>query len=191
MFDNAGVSSSSGEGATTFEEMGADAIAFIKALGLKKVDVLGFSIGGFVAQEITLQAPDLVRAPGAGRHRPARRPEHGPLSLRKRTDLRRHLKMPEGALVRSLHRFGSQPGGRPRIPEALPPPTENRDPAGEREVAPAQIQAIGKWGVQRKGSMSISRPFWQADAVSQRRQRRDHLTPSNSWILQQNTPTLS
>jgi pimeloyl-ACP methyl ester carboxylesterase len=37
------------------------AIAFIRALGLTEVDVLGFSIGGMVAQEITLQAPDLVR----------------------------------------------------------------------------------------------------------------------------------
>src|SRR3989449_4223232 len=61
LFDNAGVSSSSGEVPTTFEEMGANAIAFIKALGLKRVDVLGFSIGGMVAQEITLQAHDLVR----------------------------------------------------------------------------------------------------------------------------------
>jgi pimeloyl-ACP methyl ester carboxylesterase len=41
--------------------MGANAVAFIKALGIEKVDVLGFSMGGFVAQEITLQAPDLVR----------------------------------------------------------------------------------------------------------------------------------
>src|SRR6201998_90735 len=61
LFDHAGVSSSSGEVPTTFERMGANAIAFIKALGLKQVDVLGFSIGGMVAQEITLQAPDLVR----------------------------------------------------------------------------------------------------------------------------------
>src|SRR5713226_5672237 len=61
LFDNAGVSSSSGEVPTTFERMGANAIAFIKALGLKRVDVLGFSIGGMVAQEIALQAPDLVR----------------------------------------------------------------------------------------------------------------------------------
>jgi pimeloyl-ACP methyl ester carboxylesterase len=61
LFNNAGISNSSGEVPTTFEEMGANAIAFIKALGLKQVDVLGFSIGGFVAQEITLQAPDLVR----------------------------------------------------------------------------------------------------------------------------------
>src|SRR6201997_4178161 len=61
LFDNAGVSSSSGEVPTTFEEMGANAVAFIKALGLTQVDVLGISIGGFVAQEITLQAPELVR----------------------------------------------------------------------------------------------------------------------------------
>jgi Predicted hydrolases or acyltransferases (alpha/beta hydrolase superfamily) len=61
LFNNAGVSSSSGEVPTTFEQMGGNAIAFIKALGLKQVDILGFSIGGMVAQEITLQAPDLVR----------------------------------------------------------------------------------------------------------------------------------
>ena len=61
LFDNAGVSSSSGDVPGSFAEMGANAIAFIKALGLKQVDVLGFSIGGLVAQEITLHAPDLVR----------------------------------------------------------------------------------------------------------------------------------
>src|SRR5258705_12031773 len=61
LFNNAGVSSSSGEVPTTCQGMGANAIAFIKALGLTTVDVLGFSIGGFVAHEITLQAPDLVR----------------------------------------------------------------------------------------------------------------------------------
>src|SRR5256712_6941745 len=61
LFDNAGVSSSCGEVPTTFEQMGANAVAFNRALGLKKMDVLGFSIGGMVAQEITLQAPNLVR----------------------------------------------------------------------------------------------------------------------------------
>src|SRR6202161_1961281 len=61
LFNNAGVSSSSGEEPATFEQMGANAVAFSRALGLNKMDVLGFSIGGMVAQEITLQAPDLVR----------------------------------------------------------------------------------------------------------------------------------
>jgi pimeloyl-ACP methyl ester carboxylesterase len=61
LFNNAGVSSSSGEVPTTFEQMGANAVAFSRALGLNRVDVLGFSIGGMVAQEIAVQAPDLVR----------------------------------------------------------------------------------------------------------------------------------
>src|SRR5260370_7645998 len=61
LFNNAGLSSSSGEVPTSMEGMAANAIAFIRALGLSKVDVLGFSIGGFVAQEIAGQAPGLVR----------------------------------------------------------------------------------------------------------------------------------
>src|ERR1700681_759647 len=44
LFNNAGVSSSSGEVPTTFERMGADATAFRRALGLTKADMLGFSI---------------------------------------------------------------------------------------------------------------------------------------------------
>src|SRR5258706_13551224 len=61
LFDNAGVSSSSGEVPTSVERMAANALAFIKALGLSQVDVLGFSLGGLVAQELTLVAPELVR----------------------------------------------------------------------------------------------------------------------------------
>ncbi|MGO1075001.1 alpha/beta fold hydrolase [Inquilinus sp. CA228] len=61
LFDNAGIAGSSGEVPTTIPEMGANAIAFVKALGLAAVDVLGFSIGGMVSQEIALQAPGLVR----------------------------------------------------------------------------------------------------------------------------------
>src|ERR1700741_4664741 len=51
LFNNAGVSRSSGTPPDNFAEMGANAVAFIRALGLKQVDVLGISIGGFVAQE--------------------------------------------------------------------------------------------------------------------------------------------
>jgi pimeloyl-ACP methyl ester carboxylesterase len=41
--------------------MARDALALIRALGFEKVDLLGFSLGGFVAQDITLKAPGLVR----------------------------------------------------------------------------------------------------------------------------------
>jgi pimeloyl-ACP methyl ester carboxylesterase len=60
-FDNRGVGASGGSVPHTVEEMGRDAIAFIRALGLTKVDLLGFSLGGGVAQMVVLQAPDLVR----------------------------------------------------------------------------------------------------------------------------------
>src|SRR3979411_1092577 len=61
LFDNAGVSSSSGEVPTTFEQLPAHATPFTKSLRLKQLDLFGFSIGGMVVQEITVQAPDLVR----------------------------------------------------------------------------------------------------------------------------------
>jgi pimeloyl-ACP methyl ester carboxylesterase len=60
-FDNRGVGASGGMVPLTIDAMGRDAIAFIRALGLGKVDLLGFSLGGGVAQMVALQAPDLVR----------------------------------------------------------------------------------------------------------------------------------
>lgn len=60
-FDNRGVGASGGAVPHTIEEMGQDAIAFIRALGLTQVDLLGFSLGGGVAQMVALQAPELVR----------------------------------------------------------------------------------------------------------------------------------
>jgi len=60
-FDNRGVGASGGSVPKSVEEMGRDAIAFIRALGLEKVDLFGFSLGGGVAQMVALQAPDLVR----------------------------------------------------------------------------------------------------------------------------------
>src|SRR4029077_11073238 len=60
LFDNAGISSSTGEVPASIDEMAANAAAFIKALGLTQVDVLGISLGGLVAQELTLPEPNLV-----------------------------------------------------------------------------------------------------------------------------------
>ena len=60
-FDNAGVGGSTGTTPSTVTQMARDAIAFIDALELDSVDLLGFSIGSFVAQEIALTRPALVR----------------------------------------------------------------------------------------------------------------------------------
>lgn len=60
-FDNRGVGASGGAVPDSVEEMGRDAILFIRAMGFQKVDLLGFSLGGGVAQMVALQAPELVR----------------------------------------------------------------------------------------------------------------------------------
>ncbi len=60
-FDNAGVGSTSGTTPHTVEAMAADAIEFMEALNLDQVDLLGFSIGSFVAQEVALIRPNLLR----------------------------------------------------------------------------------------------------------------------------------
>ena len=60
-FDNVGVAATSGRTPSTIEAMAHDAITFVDALGLERIDLLGFSIGSFVAQEIALIRPDLLR----------------------------------------------------------------------------------------------------------------------------------
>jgi len=61
MFNNAGVASTSGATPNTIEAMAHGAIDFIEAMNFQCVDLLGFSIGSFVAQEIALIRPDLLR----------------------------------------------------------------------------------------------------------------------------------
>ena len=60
-FDNKGIGRTEGETPESIEEMAADATAFIKTLGLDRVDLFGFSMGGFVAQVIASKEPQLVR----------------------------------------------------------------------------------------------------------------------------------
>lgn len=61
LYNGRGVASSTGTPRNLVEDMADDAALFIRALGLDKVDVLGFSIGGMQAQDLTLRHPDLVR----------------------------------------------------------------------------------------------------------------------------------
>ena len=60
-FDNAGVGGSTGTTPDTIEQMARDALAFLAAMGLGEVDLLGFSIGSFVTQQIALTRPTMVR----------------------------------------------------------------------------------------------------------------------------------
>jgi len=61
LFNDASISSSGGEVPSSIEEMAKDAASFIDALGMQKLDPLGFSMGGFIAKQFTIDRPDLLR----------------------------------------------------------------------------------------------------------------------------------
>jgi pimeloyl-ACP methyl ester carboxylesterase len=61
LVDNAGVGGSSGTVPSTVAQMARDTLAFIDALGLRAIDLLGFSHSGCVAQEVVLMRPYIVR----------------------------------------------------------------------------------------------------------------------------------
>src|SRR5882672_5332603 len=185
LFNNAGVSSSSGEVPTSCEQMGTNAVSFIKALGLSKVDVLGFSIGGFVAQEITLQAPDLVRrvvlvgtGPRSGEGMATLTPEAQEI-FGATYDEPDHLWL----RVHFTRSETSQAAGRQFL-KRFRLRAENRDPEVNEKVAPAQIEAISEWGAPRE------KPFEYLKSIRQRtlvvNGGKDVIIYSvNSFILQQ------
>jgi pimeloyl-ACP methyl ester carboxylesterase len=188
LFDNAGVSSSSGEVPARIEKMGANAVAFIKALGLTKVDVLGFSIGGFVAQEITLQAPDLVRrlvlvgtGPRSGEGMATLTPEAQKI-FGATYDDPDHLWLH----VHFTHSEKSQAAGREFL-KRFRLRSENRDPEVNGTVAPAQIEAIGKWGAPQEKPFEYLKSIHQPTLVVNG--GKDVIIYSvNSFILQQHLP---
>jgi len=61
LFESAGVGRSTGEVPATIAGMAAHFLAFADALGLAQIDLLGFSLGGMVAQKVALDRPSLVR----------------------------------------------------------------------------------------------------------------------------------
>ncbi len=188
LFNNAGVSSSSGEVPTSLERMGANAVSFIKALGLTKVDVLGFSIGGFVAQEITLQAPDLVRrlvlvgtGPRSGEGMATLTPEAQEI-FGATYDEPDHLWL----RVHFTRSEKSQAAGREFL-KRFRLRAENRDPEVNEKVAPAQIEAIGKWGAPREKPFEYLKSIRQPALVVNG--GKDVIIYSvNSFILQQHLP---
>src|SRR5262245_19790490 len=61
LFENAGVGRSSGNVPTTLAGMAQHALAFLDGLRLTRCDVLGFSLGGMIAQQMALDRPSIIR----------------------------------------------------------------------------------------------------------------------------------
>ncbi|MBE7209467.1 MAG: alpha/beta hydrolase [Gluconacetobacter diazotrophicus] len=188
LFNNAGISSSNGEVPRKIEAMAANAIRFIRALDLELVDVLGLSLGGTIAQEIAVQAPTLVRrliligtGPRSGEGMGSLTPEFQAIfgaeyahpDLLWKAIFFTGSEKSRAAGDAFLRRF------RRRI--------EERDPEVSDAVAPAQVEALGRWGA------PAERPWDYLRAIEHRTlvvngDRDPVIYTANSRILAENLP---
>lgn len=146
LFNNAGIASSSGEVPITFAEMAKSAGVFIDAIGLTKVDVLGFSIGSMIAQNVALERPDLVRKlviVGSG-------PRNGdgiPLTAESQAIFSNKYGNLDDFWIDGFFTASpaSQAAGRAFL-ERRDARVENRDLPISDKVQPAQFAALQEWG---------------------------------------------
>jgi pimeloyl-ACP methyl ester carboxylesterase len=188
LVDYRGVGRSSGETPDLMQGMGRDIIAFIGALGAKQVDIFGFSIGGMVAQQIALDAPELVRrlilvgtGPSGGEGMAAFSPQVQEILNRPNsTAAERMLELFFSPTVTS-HAAGKAWLSRIAARQA------DREPAASPQVAAAQLAALKEWGQvtgERYGSLkNIPHRTLVVNG------RDDIMVPTvNSFILQQKLP---
>jgi pimeloyl-ACP methyl ester carboxylesterase len=157
-FDNRGVGASGGSTPKTVEAMATDAVAFIRTLGLEQVDLLGFSMGGMIAQLIAADEPQLVRRVILAGTGPA-----GGLGITKVTRLS-HLDTLRGLLTlqdpKQFLFFTRTPAGR-RVGKEfltrLKERTQNRDKRISLRSYGAQLKAIHRWGQQPAADLSVIR----------------------------------
>lgn len=148
-FDNRGVGASEGSTPTSIAEMANDAVAFITAMGLDQVDLLGFSMGGFVAQVVSSEHPDLVRKVILAGTGPA-----GGVGIEKVSALT-YVDMIKGAFTLRDPKYylfftGTTEGrsAARAFLNRLKERTENRDKSISVTSFRAHLKAIHSWGVQ-------------------------------------------
>jgi pimeloyl-ACP methyl ester carboxylesterase len=147
LFESAGVGRSSGEVPTTIDGMAEHLLTFADALGLTQMDLLGFSLGGMVAQQATLERPSLVRrmllvgtAPKGGED----------IMHLEKPELRKILEDPNLSGYQVLVKLfftsseSSQAAGQAFVTR-LAARTQDREPVSGPEVAQAQIAAFRAW----------------------------------------------
>ena len=162
LFDNAGVSASAGTVPTNIEGMARQAIALAVALQLEKVDLLGFSMGSMVAQDVAIERPALVRklvlvgsAPRGGVAMATLTPEFQAALARKRA-------VPDELLLETLFTPSTtgQASGR-RFLDRIRARTVDRDPDVAANVPTAQAQAIAGWGAPRADNYAYLKAITQ------------------------------
>jgi pimeloyl-ACP methyl ester carboxylesterase len=155
-FDNRGVGASAGSTPDTIAAMATDAVTFIRALGLDQVDLLGFSMGGMIAQVIAQDQPQLVRRLILAGTGPA-----GGEGIKNVTRIS-NLDAIRGLLTftdpKQFLFFTRTPAGRRAGKEflaRLKERTHNRDKAISLRSYAAQLKAIHRWGLQQPSDLSV------------------------------------
>jgi pimeloyl-ACP methyl ester carboxylesterase len=187
LFDNTGVAASSGETPDTVEAQADDAAAFIRALGLTRVDLLGFSIGGYVAQALTLRHRELVRRlvlvgtkPRAGDDRD-RHPDVNSVATRNEV-----LTLEDFRFLFFEPTQTSQDAGE-RFWERRHQRTIDVDPPTSKQTMQAQTAAIVDWKQPHGEPVAELKTITQPTLVVNG--RRDVMVPTiNSYHLAQHIP---
>jgi pimeloyl-ACP methyl ester carboxylesterase len=169
VFDNRGIGASGGSTPNSVEAMADDAIAFIRALGFEQIDLLGFSLGGFISQAIVLKEPRLVRRmilAGTGPAGGVGIDKVTGLTIRDMIKAALTFRHPEYYLF-----FTGTANGRRAAREFLKRLAErtNRDKAVSIPAFITQLKAIHAWGRQAPADLSqITQPVLVANGDQDR-----------------------
>jgi len=157
-FDNRGVGASTGSTPNTIQAMAKDAVIFIRALGLTKVDLFGFSMGGMIAQVIAQDEPQLVRKLIIAGTGPAGGEGIKNVTRISHLDTIRAvftLQDPKQFLFFTRTANGRRAGK--EFLARLKERTQNRDKAISIKSYGAQLKAIHRWGLAEPTDLSVIR----------------------------------
>jgi pimeloyl-ACP methyl ester carboxylesterase len=167
LLDNRGVGGSTGVVPENVTAMARDALAFIDALGCKQIDLLGFSLGGYVAQELVLLRPRLVRRLVLA----GTAPQGGPDLHRWSDDVYAHASAdePDAEDLLSLF-FSSSEQSRAKGMESIGRLYQreiDRDEPTDLATRDAQLAAITAWGIPDESKLNrlagITQPTFVAN----------------------------
>jgi len=188
LFDNAGVGRSTGAAPDTIAAMAADAARFVDGLGLRSIDLLGHSMGGEIAQVLSLNRPDLVRrlvlvgtGPKGGDGMAQQDPKVAPL-FTKWDELGEDMWLP----IMFSSSKESLVAGRAFI-DRITARTEDRDIRVSDETIATYLAAVHDWGAPAQGSFDYLSNIAQPTLVVNG--NHDIVIPTiNSYHLYQHLP---
>ena len=178
VFDNRGIGASEGRTPTSVEAMAEDAVAFLKVLGFARVDLLGFSLGGFISQVIAQQEPQLLRRiilAGTGPAGGTGIDKVTSVTIRDMVKAAVTLRHPEYHLFFTKTRNGRKSAR--EFLARLNERTEDRDKPVSIAAFIAQLKAIHTWGRQQPADLSrIHHPVLVANGDH------DKMVPSSNSV---------